>query len=367
MAVIPRGRSFMADFKLGPVRYRPTFQTYHEAEAHEMQSRADFALGKPYKAPGAGSAASHSITTIKALAEHCGKKQWTSSGSAKHNEQSRDSALKFAEWCGPAMSAGEALTEEKVEEYVEYLEDLRQNSGSTVNRQMAVLSVLLKEALRLSLVPAPFKLPKRAEGQSRLRVFTEAEERAILTTLQDWSEHDFHDLFIFLCDTGVRPGREAYELAWEDFEGRRIVLEGAITKNSSQRVLTATPRVLEAVERMRAKYADLKGPFAWCEAHKLRYIWLRLRGHYKWLGTAVPYTYRHTCASRLVRGGADLYRVQIWMGHKTLAMTQRYAKFAPKHLEELADILEGPKPVAQRVAQPAICVTDDPPGIPLSH
>jgi hypothetical protein len=40
-----------------------------------------------------------------------------------------------------------------------------------------------------------------------------------------------------------------------------------------------------------------------------------------------------------VQRGVDLYRVQIWMGHKGPQMTQRYAKFAPKQLAELAEVL----------------------------
>ena len=50
--------------------------------------------------------------------------------------------------------------------------------------------------------------------------------------------------------------------------------------------------------------------------------------------------YRHTCASRLVRRGVGLPRVQMWMGHKSMAMTQRYAKFEPRHMDELVDALE---------------------------
>src|SRR5213595_2280329 len=39
----------------------------------------------------------------------------------------------------------------------------------------------------------------------------------------------------------------------------------------------------------------------------------------------VPHILRHTCASRLVQGGIDIRRVQMWLGHQTLSMTMRYA------------------------------------------
>ncbi|MBV8137590.1 MAG: tyrosine-type recombinase/integrase [Deltaproteobacteria bacterium] len=55
---------------------------------------------------------------------------------------------------------------------------------------------------------------------------------------------------------------------------------------------------------------------------------------------------RHTFASRLVMIGVVLYRVQILMGHKTAAMTLRYAHLSPQHLRAAVALLDipGPKP-----------------------
>ncbi len=52
------------------------------------------------------------------------------------------------------------------------------------------------------------------------------------------------------------------------------------------------------------------------------------------------HTPRHTCASRLAMGGVDLKTVQELMGHKTIAMTARYAHLAPTHkLQVLATLV----------------------------
>ena len=48
-------------------------------------------------------------------------------------------------------------------------------------------------------------------------------------------------------------------------------------------------------------------------------------------------------ASALVRRGADLYRVQRLLGHKSHTMTQRYAHLAPENLREAVLKLDEPE------------------------
>lgn len=54
----------------------------------------------------------------------------------------------------------------------------------------------------------------------------------------------------------------------------------------------------------------------------------------------VPHILRHTCASRLVQGGIDIRRVQMWLGHQTLQMTMRYAHLATNDLDSCVIVLE---------------------------
>jgi integrase len=49
---------------------------------------------------------------------------------------------------------------------------------------------------------------------------------------------------------------------------------------------------------------------------------------------------RHTAASWMRMSGADLQDVQKVLGHRTLAMTQRYAHLSPKHLSGVAKTLD---------------------------
>ncbi|MDR3750752.1 MAG: site-specific integrase, partial [Terracidiphilus sp.] len=74
-----------------------------------------------------------------------------------------------------------------------------------------------------------------------------------------------------------------------------------------------------------------------------------IRNPRKWFATALEqagiegvtwHTLRHTFASRLVMGGVDLKTVQELMGHKTIAMTARYAHLAPTHKLKALQTLE---------------------------
>lgn len=49
----------------------------------------------------------------------------------------------------------------------------------------------------------------------------------------------------------------------------------------------------------------------------------------------------HTFASRLIMSGVPLRKVQELMGHKTIAMTCRYAHLAPGHLQDAILKLDG--------------------------
>ena len=49
---------------------------------------------------------------------------------------------------------------------------------------------------------------------------------------------------------------------------------------------------------------------------------------------------RHTCASRLVNAGVDLYVVKEWLGHSSIKITERYAHLDPEKLATAMQHLE---------------------------
>ena len=220
-------------------------------------------------------------------------------------------------------------------------------SEATLNRYKAHVKTLLTVAYReWGAIPSiPFiKLAK--ESQGRLRYFTNAEETAILDLLRTGSPQrqqrvigfnpypEAADLFTVLVDTGLRL-MEAVDLEARDVDMETNMIH--IWKNKVD-----TPRSVPMTDRVRAIMAhrtDRSRVFLFTTQAQVSRVWAYVRRALPWAADAMPQTFRHTTASRLVQNGVDLYTVQRMLGHSTIRVTERYAHLAPKNLQEAANAL----------------------------
>lgn len=211
----------------------------------------------------------------------------------------------------------------------------RGNSNATINRKMAALSKLLRKAYKMGDIHGLPEFKRQKERAGRLRFLEPDEEEALFREIASRSE--FHlKLSIFLVDTGARLG-ESIALKWNDIHQGRATFW--VTKSGRSRTVPLTARAKQALDDL----ADQSpGPFASVDQQKYRAIWNEAKAAAGMGNEAdiVPHVLRHTCASRLVRGGIDLRRVQMWLGHQTLEMTMRYAHLASHDLDMCVPVLE---------------------------
>lgn len=211
----------------------------------------------------------------------------------------------------------------------------RGNSNATINRKMAALSKLLKKAHRMGEVDGLPEFRRLKERAGRIRFLEYEEEERLFAAIKVRSD-DYYRLCVFLVDTGARLG-EAIGVRWNDIHAGRVTFW--ITKSGRSRSLPLTQR---AQQVLRATKPARKGPFLHITQPKFRAVWHEAKAECGLGDDAdiVPHILRHTCASRLVRGGIDLRRVQTWLGHQTLQMTMRYAHLATHDLDTCLPVLE---------------------------
>ena len=216
----------------------------------------------------------------------------------------------------------------------------RGNSNATINRKMAALSKLLRKASKMGNIHNLPEFRRQKEGAGRIRFLDFEEEDRLFSAIRARSE-DAYRLCIFLVDTGCRLG-EAIGLIWNDIHEHRVTFW--LTKSGRSRTVPLTERAVQSIILPPPDPGQRRprGPFAMLDQARFRAIWNDAKLEVG-LGSddqVVPHVLRHTCASRLVQGGIDIRRVQMWLGHQTLQMTMRYAHLATTDLDRCVAVLE---------------------------
>lgn len=211
----------------------------------------------------------------------------------------------------------------------------RGNSNATINRKMAALSKLLRKAYKMGNIYSLPEFRRQKERSGRIRFLELDEEDKLFSQIRSHSI-EYYQLAVFLVDTGARLG-EAIGLRWNDIHDGSVTFW--LTKSGRSRSVPLTSRVREVLASIERTGL---GPFGRIKQYQFRAVWHEAKAE---IGLAldtelVPHSLRHTCASRLVRGGIDIRRVQMWLGHQTLQMTMRYSHLATHDLDVCVPILE---------------------------
>jgi integrase len=201
----------------------------------------------------------------------------------------------------------------------------KQVSGSTVNRELALLKHMFNLAIDWDLFPGPNPVRRVKFFQEITkgnRVLSLEEERKLLAA----ATPSIQDIIVFGLNTGLRIG-EILSLTWESVDWEKNLLTVFAQKTQKTREIpinSETQRVLQCWALGRKNefvfYNHETGkPFVDLDAG------LELACKKAGIEGITWHKLRHTFTTRLLERGADLATVQQLLGHSTVTVTMRYA------------------------------------------
>ncbi len=164
-------------------------------------------------------------------------------------------------------------------------------------------------------------------------------------------------LFELLYATGLRSS-EALNLEWSQIDERlggvRVTGKGSkvrfvpFTEECGMSLTTYREAAWPSlVSRFDKRFRDLVFPGARGKPLSRMGLWkiMRRRGLECGIPNLHPHVFRHSFATHLLKGGADVRFVQVMLGHSSLDTTEKYLKIAD---EELKMIFEKHHPLLKR-------------------
>ncbi len=226
----------------------------------------------------------------------------------------------------------------------------RSAARATLARQLSALRGFCRFLVREGRLPTnPVRTIRTPKRDRRLpRCLTHEQVRTLLRTPERPGPLGLRDraLLELLYGSGLRAG-EVVGLRVRDVqpEGREVRVVG---KGGKERVVILTEAAragLEAYLREgRPKLVrgqEVEALFVNARGRPLSVRGLQYLVHHlvtRWPGLhATPHTFRHTFATHLLEGGADLRVVQELLGHANLATTQIYTHLSRARLKEVYD------------------------------
>ena len=252
----------------------------------------------------------------------------------------------FARWCGAIETEPDAVTPRIVRRYVQALGEARL-APTTLARKLAALRSFYADRRERGAVAAnPAELVAGPRQPRHLpRVLAEDEVGKLLDRVPASTPLDLRDRAIFELTyaCGLRAEEVTLlDLGALDFDGEQLRIEG---KGGRTRIVPvgemARKAVTEYLERGRHVLAtgpDQQALFLTKSGNRLvtsdvrrrLTIWARRAGV---AGGAHPHALRHSFATHMLDGGADLRTIQELLGHSRLSTTQIYTRVESARLK----------------------------------
>lgn len=214
---------------------------------------------------------------------------------------------------------------------------------STRNRWQAALSLIFRVGIdneRIDRNPAA-QIRRKTEDNTKVRFLSDKEEADLRRVILKRCPARMSTLDVAL-NTGMRAG-EQFSLKWSQVDLERRIITLPKTKNETTRHIPINSVAVSAFVDLRTSSDGNEDVFP--SRRKDGAALVSARGCFKpalkeaGIKGFTWHCNRHTFASRLVMAGVDIRTVGELLGHKSLAMTMRYAHLAPAHNASAVDRL----------------------------
>lgn len=328
-----RGPVWWISFVCNGTRYRQSTGTADRKLAQRIQDnvKGEIAQGKWFeRLPGEEKTFREMME--KYLTEHASKK-----ASARSFAGYSKNLISFFGDCILTEITPKAISEYKMK---------RREDGvkpATINRELAAMkkafNLALKEWEWVKENPV-MKVSMEQENNKRDRWLRDDEEKRLLRACPPWLQ----ELEVFALNTGMRLS-EILELKWNEVDLSRMTVTVIRSKNGEKRTIPINGTALQLLSK---KYLVHSGRSEFVFPSQAQTMISKYNVGRAFRGAIVKaevkdlhfHDLRHTFATRLVQAGQDLYKVQKLLGHKSAAMTQRYAHHYPESLRGAVAVLD---------------------------
>ncbi len=222
----------------------------------------------------------------------------------------------------------EELGPEQIRVYQSHLVQTRRLAPSSVGTATAALRFLYRVTLKREWTPDNIPMPKKP---FKLPVVLSPEEVTLFLASVGNLKH--RTILMTAYAAGLRVS-EATHLKVTDVDSQRMVIRVDQGKGNKDRYVMLSPRLLEALR----SYWTVVRPQLWLFPGDIpgRPITRDAVGQacqkaHRACGITkpiTPHSLRHAFATHLLECGTDVRRIQLLLGHRSLATTSRYLKIA---------------------------------------
>lgn len=211
--------------------------------------------------------------------------------------------------------------------------------ATSVANYSHIFNKFMERALELEETDKAIRIKVKAGSWDRKdRMLTEQEEAEIIAWLRPREGRDVVALTRFLIWSGARIS-EALRLKVEDLDKEANTALFKDTKSGDDRKIPLSIQSRGALDTI-LEFYDRRPEDRFFDINYHQYYFIMKRC-FEDLGLddVTIHTFRHTTASRLAKGNMTLQKIGVFLGHKRITTTERYAHLKAHETTEIADAL----------------------------